>query len=303
MEINVDFQSKWDINLLNSKPKSDRRPRNISEGPAVGRWHPWPKGPWHPCLGVWVACARCSVKWGGFRFRSSLPPHWPSQGWTDWTDWTDRTDGVRLVALHVEKGGKRTLKGPMRRVSFLDFDRFCLKGMHQREIIELTTHNNLSMITNNYQKHTTTRSKRVEEMIKHVFSEVQTLCILSPISRPWIPWVEGLGLKISVTGWGIAADGLRRHEALEPQPEIYNFGLCHCIPLSKARRCVAMWIFFLFNRLVMFSSSFSSFLCVSPNWEFPPWGIRVRQGHWSVQRWWDGEQKLRKLALFLYTMQ
>ena len=227
------------------------------------------------------------------------------------------------------------------------------------------------MITNNYQNHTTTRSKRVEEMIKHVFSEVQTLCILSPISRPWIPWVEGLGLKISVTGWGIAADG-RRHEALEPQPEIYNFGLCHCIPLSKARRCVAMWIFFLFinpacasrsatqlaldaflascspkllhslqifayaysrqyaslcfaesfelsffpapqlvfpesqwiwNRLVMFSSSFSSFLCVSPNWEFPPWGIRVRQGHWSVQRWWDGEQKLRKLALFLYTMQ
>ena len=69
----------------------------------------------------------------------------------------------------MEKGGKRTLKGPMRRVSFLDFDRFCLKGMHQREIIELTTHNNLSMITNNYQKHTTTRSKRVEEMIKHVF--------------------------------------------------------------------------------------------------------------------------------------
>ena len=29
----------------------------------------------------------------------------------------------------------------------------------------------------------------------------------------------------------------------------------------------SQWIW---NRLVMFSSSFSSFLCVSPNWEFPP---------------------------------
>ena len=51
------------------------------------------------------------------RVHSSLTLY---QGWMDRTDRTDGTDGVRLVALHVEEGGKRTLKGPI-------LSRFCLK--------------------------------------------------------------------------------------------------------------------------------------------------------------------------------
>ncbi len=126
MEIMLIFNQNQTLNQTKIRPwpisETHRWSNWNVEGPAVGRWHPWPpKGPWHPCLGVWVACARCSgmrggemrwdevrwwdeVKCGGFRFRSSslltdlisrLDGSDGSDGWDGWCSFSCTSCGRR----------------------------------------------------------------------------------------------------------------------------------------------------------------------------------------------------------------